>query len=453
MSPRQSIVAAVLFMSAIALMATHALAQSNYPSLGPGPVVVNNSYAPAGYGGGDPYASNLAQAGGWFSNGIPTLGNGFGGNGGLGNIMPGPMTIADRLWVRADYLHWWTEGMNVPSLVTTSPSSTPQTRAGVLGQPGTSTLFGGGEINNDSASGIRLRSGFWLTPQGTVAIEGEFFQLLGDQNDGFRASGNGSQILARPFFDISRGFETAQLISFPNSVSGSVGVTSNSDFKSFLINGRAGLCPIGICNANGESDRIDWIVGYRYLRLDDSLGFTENLTSTLTSAPGTIAINERFRTQNEFNGLQLGVVHQANFKRAWLESLLRVAVGNNSQSIDIRGNTAITENGVTENYAGGLYAQRTNIGKFERDEFTMIPEVGFTLGIRVTDWLDATAGYTMVYFPNVVRAGDQIDTDVNSNLLPPEGTPAVTDGLRPLFTPVENQYWAHGLNLGAELRF
>lgn len=363
------------------------------------------------------------------------------------------MTISDRLWIRAEYLYWWTEGMQVPALVTSSPAGTPQTRAGVLGQPGTSTLFGGGEINDDATSGVRLRSGFWLTPQGTVAIEGEYFQLLGAQDDGYQASGNGSPILARPFFDISRGFETAQLISFPNTVSGSLGITSDTDLTSFLINGRASLCPTGVCNANGETDRVDWIVGYRYLKLEDSLSFSENLTSNLTNAPGTIAINESFRTSNQFNGLQLGIVHQANFRRAWLESLLRVAVGTNTQSVDIRGQTAITENGVTENYTGGLLAQRTNIGSFERDEFTMIPEVGFTLGVRLTDWLDATVGYTMLYFPNVVRAGDQIDTDVNSNLLPPEGPPTVIDGLRPMFKPVESQYWAHGLNLGAELRF
>ncbi len=438
MSPRlRIIVVAAVVLAAHTLAASTASAQNGYP--GPGPVIVNNTYS-----GGDPYANNLSPNGGWFPG--ATSGSGLGG------FVPGPMTIADRLWVRAEYLYWKTEGMDVPALVTSSPAATPQSQAAILGQPGTRTLFGGGDINDDWVSGVRFRSGFWLTQQGTFAIESEYFQLLGDQSDGFQASGDGAPILGRPFFDVSRGFDTAQLISFPNRVSGSVGVTSDSDLKSFLINGRAGLCPVGVCNANGESDRVDWIVGYRYIQLEDQLGFTENLTSQVANAPGTIAIQESFRTKNEFNGLQLGVVHQANFRRAWLESMLRIGIGNNTQSVDIRGNTSITENGQTDTFTGGLLAQRTNIGKYERDQFTMIPEVGATLGIRLTDWLDATVGYSVLYFPSVVRAGSQIDTDLNSNLLPPEN-PIVVDGLRPQFKFIESDYWAHGLNVGAELRF
>ena len=132
--------------------------------------------------------------------------------------------------------------------------------------------------------------------------------------------------------------------------------------------------------------------------------------------------------------------------------MLRIAIGNNSQSVQIAGNTAITENGVTDNFQGGLLAQRSNIGNYDRTELTMIPEVGLTLGVRVTDWLDATIGYTSLYYPNVVRPGDQIDTAVNSNLLPPETNP-FTGALRPRFRYVESDYLAHGLTLGAELRF
>ncbi|QDT07546.1 hypothetical protein K227x_59740 [Rubripirellula lacrimiformis] len=442
MSPRRSIYAAILLVLVVTptLTTSHARAQTAYP--GYGPVVVNNNIS-----GADPYAMGTTQAGGW----LPP--NPFPSGNMIGGYVPGPMAIADRLWIRADYLHWWTEGMDVPALVTTSPDGTARTSAGILGQPGTRTLFGGGEINNDSTSGVRFRTGFWLNAQGAFAIESEFFQLLGSQDDGFQASGDGSPIIARPFFDASRGIDTAQLISYPNLVSGNVRVGSESDLKSFLINARAGLCPIGICNPDGESDRVDWIIGYRYLKLEDQIGISENITSEITSSPGTIAINESFRTSNEFNGLQLGVIHQANFRRAWLESMLRVAVGSNNQRVDINGTTTRTENGTTDQFTGGLLAQRSNIGRYERDEFTMVPEVGFTLGVRLTDWLDATVGYSMLYFPSVVRAGSQIDTDIDSNLLPPEADPLVSDGRRPEFKFIESDYWAHGLNLGAELRF
>jgi hypothetical protein len=292
-----------------------------------------------------------------------------------------------------------------------------------------------------------------LTNQATFAIESEYFQLLGDQNDGVSVSGDGSPILGRPFYDTSRGLETAQLFSFPGRATGNVDVVSDSDLRSFLINGRAALCPPGVCNPFGESDRVDWIVGYRRIELEDRLAIVENLQSTLPGAPGTVVISDAFRTSNEFNALQLGITHQANFKRGWLESMLRVAVGNNKQTVDIAGATSITENGETENYAGGILAQKSNIGSYERDQFTMVPEVGLTLGIRLTDWLDATVGYSVLYFPSVVRAGDQISTDLDSNQFPPPADPAVSDNLRPRFDFIETDYWAHGLNVGAELRF
>ncbi len=63
------------------------------------------------------------------------------------------------LWVSGDYLFTFMRGSNVPALVTTSPSGTPKNEAGVLGNPGTTTLFGGGDrIDGD------LRTAFASAP-------------------------------------------------------------------------------------------------------------------------------------------------------------------------------------------------------------------------------------------------------------------------------------------------
>jgi Putative beta barrel porin-7 (BBP7) len=424
------------------LMALPSAVQSQSVTVAQPAVVAFPGYAPVNnFGVADPYATVGVQPAGWL----------FNNNNGL--ALPGSQSIRDRLWLRAEYLHWWTEGMDVPPLITTSPTGTPRNQAAILGEPGVRTLFGGREINGDDVGGLRARAGFWLTPQGTFGIEGEYFQLS-DQSDGNNASSNGTTIIGRPFFDIVNSRETAQLISFPNVVSGNLSIDTNTDLKSALINGRASLLPNhgSACDSYGNHDRVDWIVGYRYLDLNDRISFSERLTSLVAGAPGTLAISESFDTSNEFHGLQLGVVYQANFNRAYLESLLRVAVGNTTQQVRIRGNSSITENGVTENFPGGLLAQRTNIGNYERDELTMIPEVGLTLGFRITDSLHATVGYTVLYFPSVVRAGNQIDTDVNPNLLAPEADP-FTGALRPRFHYMESDYWAHGISLGLEARF
>ena len=84
------------------------------------------------------------------------------------------------------------------------------------------------------------------------------------------------------------------------------------------------------CQYDPSGDRVDWLVGYRYIDLDEQLRLNENIESLIIATPGTLAVGDSFRTQNEFNGLQLGVIYNANFRKAWLESSLRVAVGHNT---------------------------------------------------------------------------------------------------------------------------
>jgi hypothetical protein len=341
--------------------------------------------------------------------------------------------------------------LDLPPLVTTSPDGTSLSQAGVLGAPNTTLLYGGSEANDGSTPGLRFRGGFWFGQQGAFGIESEYFELEA-QNASFVTGGDGSPILAVPFFNIRDGNETAQLISYPNFAAGRFATGSGAKLRSFLVNGRAGLCPTPMCLPDGAADRVDWIIGYRYLELKDDLVVAQELLSQDPSEPGSLVFAEGFRTKNEFNGLQLGVTYLANFRRVWLESLIRVAIGNTKQQVQIAGGTAITEDNVTENYVGGLFAQRTNIGTYQRDRFTMVPEVGATLGVRLTRCLHATVGYTLLYYPSVLRAGDQIDRELNPNLFPPEVDP-FSGPLRPRFRPVEDAYWAHGVSVGGELRF
>ncbi|MGI9471699.1 MAG: BBP7 family outer membrane beta-barrel protein [Rubripirellula sp.] len=390
------------------------------------------------FSGGDPYAMADSQSTSMW------LGNGF--------TMPTTETFRDRFWVELDYLRWRTEGSNVPALVTTSPNGTSASDAGVLGEPGTSILAGAGEINDSSTNGARWRSGIWCR-NGQFGFESEFFRLSGE-NQAYGVSSDGSRILARPYFDALVGQESSRLVSFPGNVEGSIGVTAQSKLRSALLNGRASLIPVNKfcedpCN---PADRIDWILGYRYLELTDSIVFSENRNSLLSNNPETSVLSESFESKNELQALQLGIIYKANFRRAWLESLMRVAVGNNRQQIRIRGNTTITDLSGTNSYNGGLLAQRSNIGEYKRKRFVMVPELGLNMGVRLTRCLHATLGYSVLYFPSVARASDQIDTDVNSNLIPPEANP-FSGPLRPEFNYVESSYWAHGVNLGAELNF
>lgn len=401
---------------------------------------VSNHYGgpdPYAYNGPDPYAYSTPQSNGWFN--------------GMQIGLPTSDSLGDRMFFRAEYLYWWTNGMDLPPLVTTSPILTPQDEAGVLGEPGTSILFGNQSINTGGVGGLRTTSGLWFRPARRFGISTQFFQLS-DQKDGFSASGDGEPIIGRPYFDALNGRQSAQLVSYPGLVSGDIRVSSKTQLKSYMFSFQGALAPASplACNPCEQPNRVDGIIGYRYLELKDKLSFSENLDSQI--APATVAVNESFSTKNKFGGMQLGVTHRAHYRRALLESRLHVAIGNNKQTVNISGDTVIDDAGFIDTYDGGVLAQRTNIGGYSRDEFTMIPELGTTLAIRVTNRLHATVGYSVVYFPNVVRAGDQIDTDLNPDLLAPEDVPF--DGpLRPQFSFVESDFWAHGLNIGGEFRF
>jgi hypothetical protein len=197
------------------------------------------------------------------------------------------------------------------------------------------------------------------------------------------------------------------------------------------------------------------IGGYRYMRLGDGVSITENLTSlsTVPVEQGSFWINDNFRSTNQFNGGEIGFVVEAR-RACWTMELTgRIALGNNSQTVQIDGTTIIsgtpTDNGI---YEGGLLALPTNIGTYDRDQFSAIPQLGVNLGYNITPRLRAIVGYTFIYWGNVVRAGEQISLDVNETYIPrafdePEG-PA-----RPAFAWRETDFWAQGLNVGVDYRW
>lgn len=361
-------------------------------------------------------------------------------------------------WVHAEYLNWYPDGMRIPPLLTTSPASTPRGSAGVLQQNTTTTLLGGHDVLDDNWSGFRIRFGWWLASLPGWGVEGEYVGL-GDRTDSYFRQSTGTPILARPFFNTVTGLEDSELVAYPGVVGGSISVDAARRFDGAAVRFKRQLCcttgcgysPIS-CQTVPVSTRLDATIGYRFWELKESLRIREQLTSQLTNEPGSFDIRDRFDTRNLFNGAELGVVWQG--RRGWwsMDLLMRLGIGNNNQTVTINGNTAITTNSVTTNHVGGLYAQRTNIGSYERNKFTMVPELGATLGYQMTRRLRMTAGYSLVYIGNVVRPGDQVDLDVNPNLLPPENVP-FTGALRPQFNFVETDYWIHGLSFGGEFRW
>ncbi|MDV6032333.1 MAG: BBP7 family outer membrane beta-barrel protein [Phycisphaera sp. RhM] len=83
-------------------------------------------------------------------------------------------------WVSFEGLGIWSDGMDLPALVTQSPSGTAQADAGVLTRDTTATLFGGpGRAPfEDSRTGWRLKFGFWLDRCHTLGVGGTIWNSI-----------------------------------------------------------------------------------------------------------------------------------------------------------------------------------------------------------------------------------------------------------------------------------
>lgn len=423
---------------------------------------VEGGYVEGSYDGGGYYDDGIVSGGGCQSCGGGGCGScSTGGSSCNTCAAPNQFCICfpSHGWVQADYLNWYPSGMRTPPLVTTSnPSSTARSNAGVLGLPTTSVLYGGNDILDGSWSGFRIRFGWWLAALPGWGVEGEYVGF-GERTESFFQQSNGTPIIARPFFNSLAGREDSELVAFPGVIGGSMAVDATSRFDGAAVRFRRQMCCQEgcaysniCCQTVPTASRLDTTIGYRFWELKESLQMQERLTSQLTTDPGSFDIIDRFDTRNLFNGAELGVLWQG--RRGWwsLDMLMRLGIGNNLQNVTINGSTATTVNGTTTNGTGGLLAQRTNIGTYERNQFTMVPELGATLGYQVTQRLRATMGYSLVYMGNVVRPGDQVDLNVNPNLLPPENVP-FTGPLRPQFHFVETDYLIQGLNFGGEFRW
>jgi len=370
-----------------------------------------------------------------------------------------PCGLPGQFWVRTEYLYWWTQGMNLPPLVTTGPSAN---QPGYIGSPGTVILFGDSRVNDFGRSGGRITAGMWLDACHEVGIQGDYFALASVSTN-YSATSGGDPILSRPFFDTRPDLNAPNVeqVASPGSIAGTVAVNVPTQFQSAGVNLLVNLCCCNECfcdaclpGMNGPGGcRVDFMIGYRFYRLSDGVDITETLASLDPTAPGSFIVNDSFSSQTQFHGVEFGTSMQT-FRGLWgFEAISRIAMGNNTEYVTINGSTQTTQNGVTTTDTGGLLAQTSNIGNYRRDQFAVVPQIGLNLLYQFTPGLRATLGYTFVYWSRVVRAGDQIDTDVNSTLLPNNPTPPTGDLRHPQFVFRDTDFWAQGISVGLEYRW
>ena len=187
-------------------------------------------------------------------------------------------------WISGEYLLWYYRHAPLPPLAT---GGTVQS-AGVLGQSGTTLLFGG-EGDNEPRSGARITLGYWLDDCQTTSIELSGF-FLGWRAQPFVMGATGNQVLARPYIDATTGGEDSLVVGYPGVATGDLLISNRNllygveaNYLSCLDRHKAeqlSLCGCCLC-----CYQVDWLCGFRYLNFQESLDMQQ--TSRFTAATAT----------------------------------------------------------------------------------------------------------------------------------------------------------------------
>jgi len=365
----------------------------------------------------------------------------------------------DRGFIEAEYLLWWMRGLNVPTLATTSTNPAGN---GFLGQPGTVPIVGPGTFLGDTRGGMRVRAGLWLDDCNTWAVDGSVFFLA--QRDADAAVGfNQYSVITRPIYSPNpipgTGTiigETGEAVSVPGILNGVLTVHAQSVLWGADANLRR-------CLFNDCDSRATVFVGYRNLDLVESLTINENIDVvgsggnriTVTDPIGTrVNVQDRFGTQNYFNGGQIGGTYERRWGGFDFDVRASVALGSTEQELDIDGFKTKTLPGqATQTFRGGLLAVGPNLGDFTRNRFSVVPEITLNAGYWLLPNLKVHVGYNFLYWTNVIRPGNQIDSTVNLAYVPNGPAVGASSQVRPQALFQQSDMLVHGVQFGIEYKW
>jgi hypothetical protein len=362
---------------------------------------------------------------------------------------PSAVEIQPSWHVGLEYLGWVTSKQQTPALVTSGPVTDPNPAA--LGQPDTKIVLGGNDLSGNFHSGVRLNLGYDLDADHTWQIGGSYF-ILEERTgqDGITGNGApGSNVLARPFYNANAGQQDADPISVPGTMKGTFTADTPLRFNGGDLNIRWLALDSGATGA-----RVAFLAGFRYLSLDEKLLIGENLVDLpgLGAAGNQYMLHENFTTYDRFYGGQVGCDYEYRFGMFYVDALAKLGIGPTDETIAASANSRIIEptTVVTSNNRA-LLVQPSNNGKYNRTEFSVVPEVGLTFGLQFNEYLSLGVGYNFLYWNQVARPGKSVDTTINIQAL------QAFDQIGPARPALTNagttDFWAQGFSLSMQVNF
>jgi hypothetical protein len=359
-----------------------------------------------------------------------------------------PLTAA--YWGSLEYLGWDLKGQGFPSLITTG--NPLDLDPGALGQPGTRTLFGGNRDGYGLVSGARLTLGASLDSVGITGVEASGF-YLDRGRETFAAASNaaGQPPLYFASFRPDLGREGAVTIASPNALPGvlvgSVNATTETRFY--------GLHAVGVRTIYDSGPTwVQGLMGVQYMNLSESFRIRSVIDDRFFDIQTTTI--DSFTTRNQFIGAVVGARVGGSMGAFFGEVTAKVGIGGNRRHAAVNGTTFLggacelceLQPGVQP--AGGIYAQRTNIGRDREWGVAVIPQVQARVGYEVVSGVRVFAGYDFLWWNDTVRPEDRLDRVTN---LSQRFGKRLLGAPRPAPRDDTSDFWASGFSIGLDIRY
>lgn len=345
----------------------------------------------------------------------------------------------NQFWAEADYLYWQIQD---------SPEIIPLVIEQPLEDGPFDVVLGGKKIKNDWHSGARFAVGYWFDDCKSIGVELDYF-FLGKKTHRSSVSSNenGSPRLRVPYFNVTTGLPDSTALATPGVFRGSGSLRVSTKMQGVELN------LVKELSWNGFNIRA--LTGFRYWSFDDRLTFSSN--SPLVIIPSIYNNRDKFHTQNNFFGAQMGASFSECFCSFILSIKAKIALGAMCQKSIINGRFQTNEfTGEAQTFPGGYFAQPTNMGTYEKTRFAVIPELNMNLGYQVTECLGFHIGYSVLYATKVLRAAKQMSSDVNptqSANIEFTPDPVLVGEPSPKARLRSSGLWAQGVNIGLDVTF
>lgn len=348
----------------------------------------------------------------------------------------------DRWRVRVDYLYWYLRELRVPPMLTFAPEG----GSGVIGEPGTIIARGDGRLRSRHHRyiGVRATVDLWVNQEEDRRFQVRGFFLERDSSY-FTVKYDRVPTLAVPYVDATTGRQQALIVQ---------GVTPEGErrhggsvvYSRIEVFGEEGNYVWGLYDS--EASHLDVFVGGRFLQMRERLDQTASYR-ILPEDSTLVGIEDHLQTFNRFYGVQAGLAGDLQFGRWSLLGRAAVALGGTEQLLRTKAGRVIHTPERRDTVGYGLRVLPGNTGRFHRGVFDVVTDVELGVGFDVTRHIRLCAGYSFLTWTRLLRPGDQLEP-INLSQVSPSG---LRGPLQPTIPFREDFFWAHGVNVGLEVRW